>query len=542
MPVRAPAKERPRAPVRHQQGPVVHLIEAVQPAEARGQGLDLVAGTERVDAARLLGRHDPDDQEGAVPGRVDAVGIDPLALKDAGDLGRRARLEEVGRLHPEELVGAVIADVERSLADGGVIGELGAGQRELLAAAVRQVEDPHHVDIRDPEPVALDPDSLGLVEDLSAGAGKELLVQDLSRQRHPADPPLAVLLGRLQLGAELADIEDLGPGVVGHRLREREARGGLLRDHPERLHVLHGRRRSAARASRRERRRQRECHHDCSSHGSHLSLRAICTPPALYHPSGACFVQRGRPHDTPTHSLYALANGGHDRRPRRRRAPQGGGCPPHLRDRRRHLSRRARRPLRRPERGVHQRAPRAGGRLHGRRPRPRDRSPRRLPRHQRSRRHQPPHRGGRRARGPLPGGSAGGRRVPRPSRQGRLPGIRSRRHVSTRHQARLAGDAGRTHSRAAPHRAARGHDRAPRSRPGRDPARRAQRPDAGPRAPGARDVSRHRASAAASGRGGGGGGFPAPGGAAAAPRGRRRHARGSRRPRGPARRAPRAFR
>ena len=59
---------------------------------------------------------------------------------------------------------------------------------------------------------------------------------------------------------------------------------------------------------------------------------------------------------------------------------------------------------------VHQRAPRAGRRLHGRRPRARHRPARRVPGHQRPRRDQSAHRRGRRARRALAGGRPGRRR------------------------------------------------------------------------------------------------------------------------------------
>ena len=164
-----------------------------------------------------------------------------------------------------------------------------------------------------------------------------------------------------------------------------------------------------------------------------------------------------------------------DRGTRGGRAPEGRGRALHLRDRRLDVPRRPRRALRRPERRVHQRAPRAGRRVHGRRPRARHRSARRVPGHQRSRRDQPAHRRGRRARGALAGGRPGRRRRARPCAEGRLPGIRPRLDVQAGDQARAPDHAARAHPRAAPRGAARGHDRPARPGAGRDPARRAER-------------------------------------------------------------------
>ena len=81
------------------------------------------------------------------------------------------------------------------------------------------------------------------------------------------------------------------------------------------------------------------------------------------------------------------------------------------------------------------------------------------------------------------------------ARQGRLPGIRPRRHVPAGDQAGGAGHAGRAHSRDAARGAARGHDRPARARLRRDPARRAERPARRPAALGARRLSRHPCAA-----------------------------------------------
>src|SRR3972149_5115356 len=88
-----------------------------------------------------------------------------------------------------ELVPPVVAHVEDVLHDGRVVGEPHPGQRRLPAATGLQVEDPDHVDVGDPQPVALDPDALGLVEDLARG-GEEPPLEDLPPERHLADPAL----------------------------------------------------------------------------------------------------------------------------------------------------------------------------------------------------------------------------------------------------------------------------------------------------------------------------------------------------------------
>ena len=90
-----------------------------------------------------------------------------------------------------------------------------------------------------------------------------------------------------------------------------------------------------------------------------------------------------------------------ERRPGRRRAPEGRGRAARLRDRRLDLPRRAGRPPRRQERGVRERPSRAGRRLHGRRPRAGHRHAGRVPGDERTRRDEPRDRHRRGPRGAL---------------------------------------------------------------------------------------------------------------------------------------------
>jgi hypothetical protein len=110
------------------------------------------------------------------------------------------------RLHAEELVAAVVGHEEHAALHGRVVGELDSRKLEATPLLARQVEDPHRIDVGDPESSDLDPDALGLVHRHVEGA----LLQHLAVERDLADVPLAVLFRGLQLrAAEVAHVEHL---------------------------------------------------------------------------------------------------------------------------------------------------------------------------------------------------------------------------------------------------------------------------------------------------------------------------------------------
>ncbi|MEJ2626539.1 MAG: hypothetical protein P8Z80_19140 [Pseudolabrys sp.] len=171
-----------------------------------------------------------DNQQIAVAGRVETVGENARTGKDGGNLRHALDVEKVGRLDADQPVGCAVADIERAVEDGAIVREREAGQGQVPALAGLEVELPNRVDIGDPEMAVLDPIALRLVHRFAVGRRRPFF-QDRAVKRHRGHVALAVLAGRLQRRAEIAEVEDIGRRVVADGLDVAGGVDALLRQH-----------------------------------------------------------------------------------------------------------------------------------------------------------------------------------------------------------------------------------------------------------------------------------------------------------------------